>query len=70
MNLRLWLSDEVGDNAQQSQSYPSKSSWSEGKVADALDEKLTEKYVLFSCGKLGAVVVFAGDFTDRKNIEN
>ena len=32
-----------------------RSPWSEGKVADALDEKLTKKCVLFSCGRLGTV---------------
>ena len=45
-------------------------SWSEGEVADALDENLTKKCVLFSCGRLGTVAVFVGDFTDPKNIEN
>ena len=43
-----------------------RSSWSEGKVADALDEKLTKKCVLFSCGRLGTVAGFAGDLRIRK----
>ena len=67
----MCLSDEVGEYAQLSARVTLReSSWSEGEVADALDEKLTKKCVLFSCGKVGAVAGFSGDFTEVKNIEN